>query len=173
MNGTQSFCGGNSDFELSPAITADGQLLTQVLALTGGVIDLGPRPITGVMAVPEAGYQIRTVLQSGHLYAVESNRKYALLYVANIQSNIDPRLAQLAGDGGSEPQTSSGELAELFEPDLLERMLDQSLITVDFQWVYLENGSRHFQYGFAAGGGRVPRPYVFRQPRVPSTALKQ
>ena len=42
--GSQTFCRGSSDIELSPAITADGQLQAQVLSLNVEIVDLGPRP---------------------------------------------------------------------------------------------------------------------------------
>ena len=80
-SGTQSFCGGSSDFELNPSITGNGQLLVQAMSLNGGIIDLGPQPITGTMEAPETGYQPRASLENGHLYAVESGGKYALMYV--------------------------------------------------------------------------------------------
>jgi len=169
LAGVQSFCGGSSDFELNPTITGQGQLLVQILALNGGIVDLGPQPITGVLTVPAAGYQTRALLEGGHLYAVESHGKYGLLYVARIHSDVDPRLARL--EGGSGPEPALGSLENLV-PDQLGALLDQSLITVDFQWAYREDGSRQFQYGFA-GGGRIPQPSVYRQPRVPAQGTAQ
>ena len=164
---TQTFCGGSSDIELSPTITADGQLRVQVLSLNGGIVDLGPRPVTGTLLVPEAGTAVRGWLEAGHLYAAESQGKYSLLYVARIQSEIDPRLARLTR--GKQPAMQS--LDDLLS-DRLDDLLDQSRITVELEWTYLENGSRRFTDGFT-GAGRTQRPGLFRQPRIPATGVKE
>ena len=116
------------------------------------------------MSVPEAGYQATALLEGGHLYAVNSQGKYALLYVARVHSDVDPRLAQLAAGSGVNPGLQSlGDLS----PDQLNTLLDRAQITVDVQWAYQEDGSRRFQYGFTGGSGRAPAPTVFRQPRIP------
>ena len=164
---TQSFCGGSSDIELSPTITADGQLRVQVLSLNGGIVDLGPRPVTGSLTAPETGYAARGWLEAGRLYAVESQGKYSLLYVARIQSEIDPRLARLMRG----QQARLDGLDDLLS-DRLDDLLDQSRITVEFEWAYLENGSRRFSYGFT-GGGPARRPGLYRQPRVPAPSAKE
>ncbi|MBI1955620.1 MAG: putative Ig domain-containing protein, partial [Acidobacteria bacterium] len=162
---SQTSCGGSSDFELNPNITADGQLQVQVLSLTGGILDLGPQPISGVLSAPEGSYAPRGWLENGHLYAVESNGKYALLYVASIQSDVDPRLAPLVHGANSLAEPNVEGLSDLMA-DRLGELLDRSRITVDLQWVYLDNGSRQFHYGFAGGSRRAPSPSVFRQPRT-------
>ncbi|MBI4463864.1 MAG: hypothetical protein HY647_04090, partial [Acidobacteria bacterium] len=164
LNGAQSFCGGSSDIELTPTITGEGQLRVQIWTLNGGVIDLGPQPITGAVEIPEGGYQATALLEGGHLYAVNSQGKYALLYVARVYSDVDPRLARLARGSGGQPALQS--LGDLL-PDQLNALLDQARITVDTQWAYQEDGSRRFRYGFSGGSGRIPAPTVFRQPRVP------
>jgi hypothetical protein len=165
--GTQTFCGGSSDLELSPVITGDGQLLVQAFSLNGGVIDLGPQPITGQLTVPEAGYAAKGLLEPGRLYAVESQGKYGLLYVSRIQSDIDPRLARLTRGQSTQVESLDGLLS-----DRLDDLLDRSRITVVVEWAYLENGSRRFSYGFS-GIERGPRPGVIRQPRVPATPQRQ
>ncbi|MBI3894883.1 MAG: putative Ig domain-containing protein [Acidobacteria bacterium] len=161
---SQTSCGGSSDFELNPTITADGQLQVQILSLTGGIIDLGPQPISGELSVPENGYSVRAWLESGHLYAVESNGKYSLLYVASIQSDVDPRLARLVRGSNSLAEPNVEGLSDLFA-DRLGDLLDRSRITVDLQWVYSDNGSHQFHYGFT-GSRRAPQPTIFRQPRT-------
>ena len=131
---------------------------------------MGPQSITGAVEVPEAGYQATALLEGGHLYAIQSQGKYALLYVARVYSDVDPRLARLArGSGGQPALENLGDLA----PDQLNTLLDQARITVDAQWAYQENGSRRFQYGFTGGSGRIPAPTVFRQPRVPEAGAAQ
>jgi hypothetical protein len=171
LNGAQSFCGGSSDFELSPTITRDGQLLVQVSSLNGGIVDLGSQSITGVLAAPDSGYQSRALLVSGHVYAVETNGKYALMYAGRIQSDVDPRLAKLVGGATARPSIASDSLPGI-QGDQLANMLNNSKITVDVQWVYLENGSRTFQYGFTSGGSKAGST-VYRQPRTtPSPAQK-
>lgn len=165
--GSQTFCGGSSDIELSPVITADGQLRVEVLSLNGGIVDLGPRPITGTLEVPESGYAAKGWLEPGRLYAVESQGKYGLLYVVRIQSDIDPRLARLTR--GKNPALES--LDDLLT-DQLNDLLDQARVTVVLEWSYLENGSRRFSYGFS-GVERGPRPGVYRQPRTPAGAARQ
>ena len=164
--GTQTFCGGSSDLELSPVITGDGQLVVQAFSLNGGIIDLGPQPITGQLTVPEAGYAVKGWLEPGRLYAVESQGKYGLLYVSRIQSDIDPRLARLTR-GTTEVESLDGLLS-----DRLDDLLDRSRITVVVEWSYLENGSRRFSYGFS-GIERGSRPGVIRQPRVPAAPQRQ
>ncbi|MBI4459324.1 MAG: putative Ig domain-containing protein, partial [Acidobacteria bacterium] len=161
---SQTSCGGSSDFELLPRITADGQLQVQIWSLTGGIADLGPQPITGFLQAPESGYSVRGWLESGHAYAVESNGKYALLYIANIQSDIDPRLAQLVRGANSLAQPEVGGLSDLMS-DRLGDLLDRSRISVDLQWLYLDGGSRQFRYGFT-GARQGSRPSVVRQPRT-------
>jgi hypothetical protein len=165
--GQQPFCGGSSDIELSPVITGEGQLQVQVFSLNGGIVDLGPQPITGQLTVPESGYAPRGLLEAGRLYAVESQGKFGLLYVSRIQSDIDPRLARLTR-GQSMRLESLGDMLG----DRLDDLLDGSRITVVVEWAYLENGSRRFSYGFA-GPERGPRPGLIRQPRVPASPQKQ
>jgi len=171
LNASQSFCGGSSDFELNPTITSGGQLQVQVSSLNGGIIDLGPQSMTGVAVVPDVGYQSRTLLQSGHLYAVESNHKYALVYAGKIQSDVDPRLARLVGGVSRTPAIASDSLPNL-RSDQLGALLDRSKITMDLQWAYQENGSRTFQYGFAAGGG-ASGSGSYRQPRNLASPAKR
>ena len=165
--GTQTFCGGSSDLELSPVITGDGQLVVQAFSLNGGIMDLGPQPITGQLTVPDAGYAAKGWLQAGRLYAVESQGKYGLFYVSRIHSDIDPRLARL-----TRGQTTQVESLDDMLSDRLNDLLDRSRITLVVEWSYLENGSRRFSYGFS-GIERGPRPGVIRQPRVPATPQKQ
>ena len=125
---------------------------------------MGTQPISGVLSAPDTGYSVRAWLESGHLYAVESNGKYALLYVASIQSDVDPRLAPLVRGANSLAQPSVEGLSDLMA-DRLGDLLDRSRIAVDLQWSYLDNGSRQFHYGFT-GSRRAPSPSVFRQPRT-------
>jgi hypothetical protein len=139
----------------------------QAFSLNGGIVDLGPQPITGQLTVPESGYAPRGLLEAGRLYAVESQGKFGLLYVSRIQSDIDPRLARLTR-GQSLRLESLGDMLG----DRLDDLLDRSRITVIVEWAYLENGSRRFSYGFA-GPEQGPRPGVIRQPRVPAAAQKQ
>jgi hypothetical protein len=172
-NGTQSFCGGSSDVELNPTISAAGQLVVQALSLNGGIVDLGPGPITGALEAPQGGYPSRAVLEGGHLYAVESNGKFALMYIGRILSDVDPRLARLPGGAAAQsPQMNSGSLPNL-GADPLSAMLDRAKITVEMQWSYLENGSRRFQYGFSPSRSAQPGATVYRQPRAPSAPAQQ
>ncbi len=167
-SGAQSFCGGSSDFELNPSITAAGQLAVRIVSLNGGIMDLGPQPITGMIEAPQVGYQSSALLENGHLYAVESNGKYAMMYVGRIQSDIDPRLARVAGGATPTPEAPS-DLSGL-QADPLGTMLDRSRVSVEVQWSYLENGSRRFQYGFSAPGRSTPGATVYRQPRATTEA---
>ncbi|OFW32299.1 MAG: hypothetical protein A3J28_19035 [Acidobacteria bacterium RIFCSPLOWO2_12_FULL_60_22] len=101
------------------------------------------------------------------MYAVESNGKYGIFYVTRIESDIDPRLARLTRGAKANLESLDDLLA-----DRLNDLLDQSRVTVEIEWAYLENGSRRFAYGFT-GGERKSRPAPYRQPRIPATAPKE
>lgn len=160
---SQTSCGGSSDIELTPSITADGQLLVDVFSMNGGILDLGPLPSSGLLSVPESSYTVRASMEASHVYAVENNGKYTLLYAAMVDSDIDPRLAALVNGSNSLADPSVGGLSDLFA-DSLGDLLDRVKITIELQWLYQDSGSRQFRYSFTPSR-RAPKPSTFRQPR--------
>jgi CARDB protein len=169
LSGVASFCGGSADLELTPSITADGRIEVQAMATNGGIVDLGPQAASGSTTAPETGYQMRASFESGHLYLVQSQGKYAVVYAGAIRSEIDPRLIIR----GRTPASALAGGLEGEESDAMtDRLLDRARISMDMQWA--ASDGRRLEYHFqSTAGAAVARPGVYRQPRQPAAPASE
>jgi hypothetical protein len=164
QTGSASFCGG-SDLELTPSISPEGTIHVEALALNGGIIDLGPQPLSGAMDLPESGYGMRAAIEPGRIYAVKSATGYALFYAGGVRSEIDPRLAaRRAGEG----LTALGDSLDALSADgLTDTLLNRARVSIDLQWA-ASYGGRRIEYRFSASPTERVQPGIFR--RRPASA---
>jgi hypothetical protein len=161
MTGSSS-CGAG-DVEFNPSISDEGTLQVEGIALNGGIIDLGPQPLTGTLELPQAGYGMRVAIEPGRLYAVKSGPGYALLYVGQVRSDLDPRLASRRAMEGVSMLADS--LDGITFDTMADTMLNRARVTIDLQWAASER-SRDINYSFSAAPVERVQPGIFaRRPR--------
>ncbi len=149
LAGTQTSCGGSADLELAPGITDQGRLELMVSLPEGGLLDLGVQPLSTIPAAPTAGYQPQGLLESGHVYAIKTRNRYALLRFVRASSTVDPRLGAIDRQRQQQRRLGRTDLNDLItgerDAQALDRVLDSARITIDLEWLVQQDGSANFQ----------------------------
>lgn len=155
--GSQSSCGGRSDFEVEPAISASGTLSVTMSAPNGGLMDMGsasslpdPSVLPGGTLSPQGSFQ------QGHVYLLKSGANLALIRVIRINSNINPKLGatlsgQHSGSGTRAPAvrnsgSMAGMMADMRDQQTADQVMKSARITIDLEWISVQN------QGMGAGG---------------------
>ncbi len=150
---SQSGCGGSTDLEFQPMITAAGKLDIQVLVPDGGMRDVGgfaSLPTSIDASLDTSNLSPRGMLEQGHTYVVKSGGRVAIVRVVRVRSSVNPKLGALLGGGssgvvggkGSTPISTGGHsgsggdiLGTIKDQNQADQILGSAQIQIDLEWV--------------------------------------